>query len=125
VTKEPAIGSIGWVDITVPDAERIRDFYTQVVGWKPSPVGMGSYEDFNMNSPTSGAPCAGVCHARGSNADLPAQWLVYIVVEDIAAAIARCSQLGGSLIAGPKRMGESRYCVIRDPAGAVCALYQP
>jgi len=125
VTKEIAIGKIAWVDLTVPDAEGVRDFYAQVVGWNPSPVAMGSYEDFNMNSPTGGTPCAGICHARGTNADLPAQWLVYIVVKDITAAISRCSELGGSLIAGPKRMGESHYCVIRDPAGAVCALYQP
>jgi predicted enzyme related to lactoylglutathione lyase len=125
VTKEAAIGSIGWVDLTVPDAERIRDFYAQVVGWKPSPVSMGGYEDFNMNSPSHDTPCAGICHARGANADLPAQWLVYIVVKDIAASIARCTELGGSLLAGPKRVGQSHYCVIRDPAGAVCALFQP
>ena len=24
---KPAIGSIGWIDLTVDDAERVRDFY--------------------------------------------------------------------------------------------------
>jgi len=125
MSDKNVVGKIGWVDLTVPDAESIRDFYAAVVGWKPSPVSMGSYEDFTMTSPTDESGCAGVCHARGANADMPAQWLVYIVVEDITAAISRCSELGGNVIAGPRRVGESHFCVIRDPAGAVCALYQP
>ena len=36
-----------------------------------------------MMAPESGKVAAGVCHARGSNAKLPAQWLIYITVEDV------------------------------------------
>jgi hypothetical protein len=69
---------------------------------------------------------AGVCHARGPNADLPAKWLIYIIVEDLDRSVARCLELGGRLIAGPRSMGtQGRYCVILDPAGAAAALYQP
>jgi len=96
-----------------------------VVGWKPVGVDMGEYQDFCMNEPGSGKTVAGVCHARGINADLPAQWLIYITVADLDASIASCRSLGGEVIAGPKSMGDSaRFCVIRDPAGAVAALYQ-
>jgi len=28
-------GKIGWIDLTVPDAEAIRDFYQHVAGWVP------------------------------------------------------------------------------------------
>ena len=59
-----SLGKIGWADLTVNDAETVRDFYRDVVGWTVQPVDMG------------GAPAA-------------------------------------------------RYCVIADPAGAMCALYQP
>jgi predicted enzyme related to lactoylglutathione lyase len=27
------LGNIGWIDLTVPDAEAIRDFYRHVTGW--------------------------------------------------------------------------------------------
>ena len=37
----PAVGSIGWVDLTVEDAERVRDFYREVVGYTASEVAMG------------------------------------------------------------------------------------
>ncbi len=65
------------------------------------------------------------CHARGVNADLPPQWLVYIVVDDVDRSAATCQELGGAIVAGPRPPAGGRTCVIRDPAGAVCALYEP
>jgi predicted enzyme related to lactoylglutathione lyase len=120
----PEPGSIAWTDLTVPDAEAIRDFYVRVAGWKTEPVSMGDYSDFVMVS-SAGNAVAGVCHARGSNADLPPQWLVYIVVPDVDAAAAECTALGGTVVSTPRPMGGGRFCVIRDPAGAVCALFTP
>ena len=127
MNKPPAFGTIGWMDLTVPDAEVVRDFYEAVAGWKASPVSMGEYNDFNMSPPGDETePVAGVCHARGANADLPAQWIIYILVEDLEASITACCERGGSVIAGPVSMGAmGSYCVIRDPAGAVAALFCP
>jgi len=123
--RKPEIGSIAWTDLTIENAEAVRDFYSDVVGWKPSPVRMGDYSDFNMNAPGSGNAVAGICHARGSNADLPAQWMMYIIVADIENSTTRCEELGGKLVTPIKNMGgQGRYCVIQDPAGAVAALYE-
>ncbi|HVR42058.1 MAG TPA: VOC family protein [Thermoanaerobaculia bacterium] len=124
MNDKPKTGAIVWTDLTVPDADAIRDFYSSVVGWRPEAVDMGGYSDYNMAG-ANGEPAAGVCWARGSNADLPAQWLVYVTVADLDASLAECSKRGGDLVAGPKSMGTHRYAVIRDPAGAVCALIEP
>ena len=118
------VGRIGWTDLTVSNAEEIRKFYSDVVGWKSDPVDMGGYNDFNMNVPATNDAIAGICHARGSNADLPAQWIVYITVENLNDSTRRCQELGGKILAGPTSAGGGRYCVIQDPAGAVAALYQ-
>jgi predicted enzyme related to lactoylglutathione lyase len=119
------LGSIGWVDLTVADAPAIRDFYRDVAGWTASEVPMGSYSDFCMNEPGTGTPAAGVCHARGENADLPPRWMVYVRVENLDASLARCAELGGRLVAGPRSFGEGRrYAVIEDPAGATSAIYE-
>lgn len=123
MSKKPAEGSIGWIDLTVEDAGRLRDFYREVAGWEAGDADMGGYSDYFM-SPPGGDAVAGVCHARGGNADLPPYWLIYIVVADLDQSIEGCRANGGEVIAGPKSMGDARYCVIRDPAGAVCALYQ-
>jgi hypothetical protein len=120
--NEPPVGSIVWTDLTVQNAAEIKEFYSQVVGWTASPHDMGDYHDFDMARPAEGQIVTGICHARGSNADLPAQWLIYILVEDIEHSIARCLALGGRLLDGPRAAGQSRFCVIQDPAGAVAAL---
>ena len=124
MSEKPEIGSIGWVDLTVAEAPEIRNFYRDVVGWTATNLSMGDYDDFCLNQPGDGKTVAGICHARGGNADLPALWLMYIVVADLDHSIDRCTALGGEVIAGPKSMGKARYCVIKDPAGAVAALYQ-
>ena len=83
---------------------------------------MGGYDDYNMMPPESDDPVAGICHARGANANLPAQWLIYVAVEDIDSSIRRCIELGGHLIDGPRKMGPNRFCVVKDPVGAVLGL---
>lgn len=123
--KNPPVGTIAWLDLTVPDAGGVRDFYRSVVGWETGAVDMGGYNDYNMLPPGSAEPVAGVCHARGANAGLPAQWLLYIVVADVDRSAEECVRMGGQMVAAPRAMGGARYCVIQDPAGAVCALYQP
>ena len=48
------IGSIGWIDLTVPDAPAVRDFYQAVTGWGVKEVGMEdngvAYSDFAMQT---------------------------------------------------------------------------
>ena len=120
------VGQIAWCDLTVDQADRIRDFYKEVVGWESQDVSMGDYSDYCMMSPGDQQAVAGVCHARGVNANLPAQWLMYVTVADIQAAADRCTALGGRLVCPPREMGgQGTFCVMQDPAGAVIALIQP
>lgn len=123
-TETPPVGSVAWCDLTVEDAPALRDFYERVVGWSADPVSMGEYEDYNMASPGSGAPVAGICHARGTNAGLPSQWILYVTVADLDASLDRCREGGGEVLAPPRSAGGGRYAVIRDPAGAVLAVWQ-
>ncbi len=116
------VGSIEWHDLTVNDASGLKDFYQKVVGWDTSPVSMGGYSDFNCNQPDSGTTVAGICHARGPNQDLPAQWLMYVRVANVTRSIAQVITLGGQVITGPKPFGDDDIVVIQDPAGAVMAL---
>lgn len=121
--SRPAAGTIVWTDLTVDDAPRLRDFYASVIGWESRPEEMGGYEDYHMIPPGTEKSVTGICHARGTNANVPPQWLVYFAVEDVDASAARAEAAGGRIIDGPREMGGGRFCVIQDPAGAVCALY--
>jgi len=125
MSPKPPAGTVSWTDLTVADAEGIRDFYAEVVGWISDPVDMGEYSDFNMIVPGTQEAAAGICHARGVNADLPPAWMIYLVVDDLNASLTAVEEKGGEILLGPKQMGPgSAYAIIQDPAGAVAALYQ-
>jgi predicted enzyme related to lactoylglutathione lyase len=117
------IGQIEWRDLTINDAVGVKDFYSAVVGWTSEPVSMGEYDDFIMKTPESGETIAGVCHARGENAEIPPQWMMYVRVADVAASVEQVQALGGAVLLGPRTMGDETYYVIRDPAGAVLTIF--
>jgi len=119
------VGKIGWIDMTVGDAPGVRDFYKAVVGWETDEIDMGGYSDYVMKMPASGDGVAGVCHSRGSNADLPAGWLIYIVVADVEASVAACIENGGKIVVETRGLAGGRFCVVEDPGGSIAALYQP
>ena len=124
MTQDIQPGEIGWVDLTVDNATEVRDFYRAVVGWEYRDVQMeGGYADYAMTN-LEGRDVTGICHAKGINEGLPAQWLVYFTVLDLDFAIDETVANGGSVLRGPTDMESGRFAVIRDPAGAVCALFQ-
>lgn len=116
------VGAIIWRDLTVQNAEEIQRFYSRVVGWQARPHDMGEYHDFDIIAADKDEVVAGICNARGHNANLPSQWLIYVWVADVDESARRCVELGGKVVDGPRTMGDSRFCVIQDPAGAVAGL---
>ena len=123
-SEKPPIGSIGWCDLTVGGADAVRDFYRDVVGWTSTDVDMGGYADYVMSQPFNGAATTGVCWARGANAGLPPVWLVYFVVASLETSLVQVRERGGKVLRKPASSGGGRFAVVRDPAGAVCALYE-
>lgn len=119
-------GRIAWLDLTVADAGPIREFYKQVVGWSVEDVAMKhddeAYADYCMLA-ENGNAVAGVCHARGVNVDLPAVWLIYLPVGDLAESIRRVEAGGGEVVKAT-RGDDDAYAtaVIRDPVGVHVAL---
>ena len=118
------IGTMAWLDLSVGNAENVKSFYEGVIGWKSENVSMGGYNDYAMLEPINGEAVSGICHAQGVNKDLPPAWLPYFLVVDIEASIVAVQEKGGALVTEIKTMGSDKYAVIKDPAGAVCAIYQ-
>lgn len=130
------IGDMAWMDLSVANAEPVKRFYQQVLGWQSEPVNMSddgqAYVDFAMSAQgteTSSEKSAnlfvtGICHSKGGNADMPAVWLPYFLVENIEDAMVTVKAEGGELVTNIKTVGHDSYVVIKDPSGAQCALYQ-
>lgn len=121
--SKPKLGRVLWADLTVENANEISNFYAAVAGWEKQGLSMGDYEDYVMKEPEAGEGVAGVCHARGANAYIPPQWLIYVAVEDLDKSLEACTRMGGKIIGEKRKMGpEGTYCLIQDPAGAYMML---
>jgi predicted enzyme related to lactoylglutathione lyase len=118
------VGEIYSAELTIGNAEEIRDFYSAVLGWTSAGIDMGGYEDYVMIRDGE-TPVAGICHARGVNTGIPPQWLINVMVEDLDRSLAECTSRGGEQVTQIREEpGQWRHVVIRDPAGAVMALMQ-
>ncbi|HRK05216.1 MAG TPA: VOC family protein [Chlorobiota bacterium] len=111
-----------WTDLTVQDAAALTGFYENVVGWKAAEHPVGDYSDYDMKD-AKGEVVAGICYARGTNANVPNVWLIYIPVDDVDAAANAALAAGGKVIDGPRRMGSGQFAVIEDPQGAKFAVF--
>ena len=112
-----------WCDITSENAESLVNFYETVMGWKKEPVDMGGYRDYVMLTP-DGTPIGGICQKRGVNHDVPGGWINYFTVEDLQVSLDHVKSLGGKQVGDIRRHGSDCFCVVIDPSGAACALYQ-
>jgi predicted enzyme related to lactoylglutathione lyase len=55
----------------------------------------------------------------------PNHWRVYFAVADADASVAKITELGGSILAGPFDTPVGRIAVVRDPQGAPFSIIQP
>ncbi len=123
--SDKKIGRVSWMDLTVDDATTVSQFYSKVVGWDIQGFDMGGYEDYCMNDPESGETLAGVCHAKGGNANIPAQWLMYVGVESLDNSLAEVEKEGGEVIGTKRGDGKGgHYQLVKDPAGAFLMLWE-
>lgn len=90
-------------------------FYEKLLGWKGSdgPAGMTMLA-------RGDAPFAAVMPRKGKVDG----WVPYVQVEDIAAATTRAAKLGAEVLEDQTRGPAGTYSVVRDPGGALVALWQ-
>lgn len=106
------------------DAEARAEFCEEGMGREPAPHEMDGDVDYVMEHPETGQTIAGVCHARGRNAGLPSQWLLYVAVTDLEACLEAVRDLGGMVLSEQQPEGGHAQAVIEDPGGAVLALFE-
>jgi predicted enzyme related to lactoylglutathione lyase len=90
-------------------------FYEKLLGWKGSdgPPGM------TMLAREAG-PFAAVMPRTGKVGG----WVPYVQVDDVTAETKRAVQLGAELIEDRTRGPAGTYSIVRDPGGALLALWQ-
>jgi predicted enzyme related to lactoylglutathione lyase len=113
-----APGAFVWNELQSPDPEGSKAFYSELFGWTVAPF-EGSPEAY-LAIRNGEANNGGI---RELSKGAPPHWLVYFGTEDIDTALARVEKLGGTKIAGPIDIQIAKMAVVKDPQGAVFALY--
>ena len=60
MAEENDVGKVVWMDLTVPNAEEVKNFYSEVVGWKADDHPMDDYDDYNILRPGDGECVAAI-----------------------------------------------------------------
>lgn len=118
LTEMPQTGDFCWEQLSAPNLEKSAAFYQKALGWtaKAGPGGMGSvfYKGETM-----------VASAMQAPPGVPPHWMTFVVVDDLAAANARATRLGGSVLMPKIEVPDmGAFSVVKDDVGAVIGLYK-
>jgi predicted enzyme related to lactoylglutathione lyase len=114
-----APGALVWNELASPDLDASSAFYSGLFGWTIAPF-EGSPEPY-LSIKVGEANNGGI--RPNQDPGPPPHWLVYFGVEDLDAALARVSELGGTVHAGPIDIQIAKIAIVGDPQGAIFALY--
>jgi uncharacterized protein len=108
------------LELCTSDTQKAKDFYSKLFGWKFTDNDMGNMM-YSTFKPDSG-PGGGIY----SMPNMPTAWLAYVGVEDIKESTNKAGSLGATILNGPMEIPNVGWMtVLKDPTGAVIALFQP
>jgi uncharacterized protein len=115
-----AFGEITHVEIPSDDTQRAEAFYAGVFGWRIQHS--ADYPDYAMFQSGPG-DSGGAIGKRGVTA--PNQLRIYVTVESLDAAVAKVSELGGSVAVEITDVpGQGRYAAVVDTEGNEIGLWE-
>jgi predicted enzyme related to lactoylglutathione lyase len=109
-----------WADISVPDLDAARAFYSAVVGWDVPP-GNPDFGGYTIAS-FGGHAVAGIGPIMG---EAPTAWTLYFASPDADATQAAITAAGGMVLMPAGDVGAfGRMLIAADPSGAVFGVWQ-
>jgi uncharacterized protein len=110
------------IELHTGDVVRAKAFYSALFDWKlqdlPAPGGGETYTMIEVGEGTGGG--------MTGDSQMPPHWLAYVGVDDVVATTAKARSLGATVLQDVVEVGDYGWMsVMRDPAGATFALWQP
>lgn len=125
-TPEYKPGTFCWVELGTTNGEAAKTFYTQLFGWEyvDSPVGPDMiYTMLKLDGKDIGALYQ--MNSEMKSMGIPPHWLSYISVENADTTVEKAKAAGATIMKEPfDVMTVGRMAVIKDPTGAVFAVWQ-
>jgi uncharacterized protein len=117
-------GRFLWYELITTDPKAAKTFYAEVVGWQPREAAPATaYSLFMAGEQAVCGLTELPMEARA--AGIPPHWIGYVGVDDVDAAAARTTQLGGAVHVPPTNVpNTSRFSIVTDPQMAAFSLFK-
>jgi len=115
-------GTCTWNELNTRDPDAAQAFYGRVFDWSFAPMegNPSNYWTVRASDSTDeGDFNGGLLEMTEEWGDMPAHWMVYFAVDDVAAAVERIRAGGGTIHHGPFDTQVGPMAVVSDPQGAV------
>ncbi|WP_199099791.1 VOC family protein [Dyella sp. ASV21] len=111
-----------WHELHATDDQAALGFYESLFGLSHDTMPAGEETYYVLKSGSIGR--GGLIRNPGGAG--PSLWLPYVLVADVDAAAAKADSLGAEVATQPEDIpGIGRYAVVRDPLGALLAVFLP
>lgn len=126
--SRPKHGEFCWMELASSDIESCKPFYAELFGWKmetSKSVPGFEYTEFGADADSKLGGMYQMteefCDENGKM--MASHWRLYIVVDDVDAAVEKVTELGGEICVPPMDIPNTgRFCAVNDPSGAVLSL---
>jgi len=118
-------GTFSWSDLTTPDQDGAKAFYTELFGWDVQDNDMGEGGVYSMML-VDGKPVCAISPQPPQQQGAPPIWNSYITVDSADATLERAKELGGTVHAPAfDVLDVGRMGVVQDPQGAYFCVWEP
>jgi predicted enzyme related to lactoylglutathione lyase len=126
-TNEPApLGDFVWHDILSHDPTSAAAFYADVMGWTPQTMHIADADVLLLVGPEGPVCGATPLPEMAVKAGIPPHWASNVQVEDVDAAVAAATKLGGQVTFPAADFPPvGRLAGIADPTGGSLHVYKP
>ncbi len=113
-----------WFEYVTGDTQKAKGFFGELFGWTTRDIPAPELGTYSMIA--SGERTIGGYLPTPAGAPPQSHWLSHLQVASAADTAKQVESLGGKVLKAAAKMGEfGTMAVVRDPQGAVLALWQP
>lgn len=119
-------GAFCWVELGTTDNGAAKNFYTQLFGWEYEDHAMGPDSVYTMLK-LGGRDIGGLYKLTPDmlTQGVPPHWMSYVATADADETTEKAKAAGATVMNGPFDVNTlGRMSVIKDPTGAVFAIWQ-
>ena len=115
---------VTYLELHSTATEKAKEFYKKMFGWKMSDQTVPAPQPFTYTEIDTGEGIAAGMMPQMS-ASAPSQWLAYIKVANLDAALRQAKELGATVLREKAEVkGEGFFGVLLDPTGAQVGLFE-